>query len=332
MYTALPHTEDNHAQEEADKLQSELEKSGQALQLPSWGKIWVRSGKVIWTIPSHPLEDFFAPPLSFVDETLDEKLNIFAIGALIFRAPNAAVAALRHIQNLVVLAELHKEFWPPNLPPPRLHLRELTHPAAKLKTAWRHIPRPHIEMLFRTFIPTIREQAGLKLISPISLNDMRRAIRKVFPNQPETQYNQLAIQLSAQLLHALLEGSNLSIEQLELVVDYNRTPILVGEVKRQATLHFRDCLLRANEKNPLKAQLIWKADARYSSKFPEGFSLSMLEQCGCDARTLVEVIGLQFIDIYLGLWRTVRAQGKPYFGISQEDLGLQVVTTTTWAH
>jgi len=130
VHTFLPY-EDADAQAEAERLHEELVSGGLVDDLPAWGKIWVRAGKVICAMPRHPIDQFNAPPLLFIDETLDNKRNLFFVGALVFRSLSAIIATARHIQNLVVLAQAHKGFWLPNHEPPRLHLRELNPPCGE---------------------------------------------------------------------------------------------------------------------------------------------------------------------------------------------------------
>ena len=330
MYTIVPFEGDDSAQAQAEHLHKELVENGLSDQLPKWGKIWVREGKVICIMPSHPFDEFNAPPLVFIDETLDLKRQIFFLGALIFRSAHAIVAVARHIQNLVVLAEAHPKFWLPNAPPPRLHLRELNHFAAKLKTPWKHVPRMNIELLFKTFVPSIREMSGLRLIAPVSQTHLLKSIRNIAPQTADAQLQQVTIQLAATQLRAMLADSKLSVDKLEIIPDYDRSAISLGTSSRQATLHLLDALAGAKALTPLPQELIWNKDARYSSKFPNDFSLRRLQGDGYPLRALVESVGLQFVDVYLGLWRTINSEKRPHFGISSDDLGVQVSSNMVW--
>ena len=306
--------------------------SGLVDDLPAWGKIWVRAGKVICAMPLHPIDQFNAPPLLFIDETLDNKRNLFFVGALVFRSLSAIIATARHIQNLVVLAQAHKGFWLPSHEPPRLHLRELNHPAAWLKTPWKHVPRRDIEVLFRTFVPSIRELAVLKVISPIPLNSLRTVVSRTFPDHGDTQLQQLSIQLASIMLRTTLTDAHPVGDQLEIIADHDHTPVSLGKRRRQATLHLVDGLLGGMGDLPTKPRLIWNDRARYKSKFPKGFSWHTLEFDGFPIRPLVEAVGLQFVDIYLGIWRIINAEGHPYFGITSDDLGVQTISNMTWAY
>lgn len=174
MHIFLPYPDDPIAEEEGSALEKELTASG--AQLPYWGKLWIRKGKVICAMPSHPFDQFNAPPVLFIDESFDSEQHIFFAGALAFKPLPAIVAVARYIQDLIVLAEARPEFWSSETTPPRLHLRELNNPAARLKTRWGHIPRRNIEALFSKLVPLIRDTAGLKLISPVQLNPLLKAI------------------------------------------------------------------------------------------------------------------------------------------------------------
>jgi hypothetical protein len=169
VHTFVPYDDDTDAKDQATRLHHELDAKGLANQLQPWGKIWVRAGKVICTMPSHPTDEFSAPAILFIDESLDIKRNIFYIGALAFSAPSIIIATARYLQNLVVLSQAHKDFWLHHAAPPRLHVRELNNPSDRVKTKWKQIPRHDIEMLLKTIVPPIKEQAGLKFIAPIVL-------------------------------------------------------------------------------------------------------------------------------------------------------------------
>jgi hypothetical protein len=133
------------------------------------------------------------------------------------------------------------------------------------------------------------------------------------------------------MLRAMLSNSNLVVDRLEIVADHDHTQIRVGTGRRQATLHLLNGLVTAGSVVPMKADLIWDSNARYSSKFPSNFSLETMGCEGFPLRTLVESVGLQFIDVYLGLWRIINSERKPFMGVSSDDLGIQTVTNMTWA-
>jgi hypothetical protein len=138
------------------------------------------------------------------------------------------------------------------------------------------------------------------------------------------------------MLSAMLSNTSFTIEKLEVIADYNPTRIIVGSKKRQATLHFFEGLHIANalktqsENLPIKCDLIIDKDARYSSKFPSDFSLNALENQGYCIRKLVESVGLQLIDVYLGIGRIIDSEKKPYMGITSDDLGTQTVARVNW--
>jgi len=130
----------------------------------------------------------------------------------------------------------------------------------------------------------------------------------------------------------MLSDAHLVIDQIEIIADHDHTQVSLGKRRRQATLHLVDGLLGGMGDLPTKPRLIWNDRARYKSKFPTGFSWHTLEFGGFPIRPLVEAVGLQFADIYLGIWRIIDAEGRPYFGITSDDLGVQTISNMTWAH
>ncbi len=194
------------------------------------------------------------------------------------------------------------------------------------------MPSQNIEMLFKTFVPMLKQLSGLKLIAPIHLNQLGTALKKTLP-QGDLQTRQMALQMAAVMMRSMLEGANLVDDRLEIIADHDHTPLSlgVGKNRRQATLHLLDALVGTHANVPLKQELFWDKDARYSSKFPDDFSWDMLESKGYPLRTLTESVGLQFVDAYIGLWRIINRNNQPCLGIVSDDLGVQTVTNMHWA-
>ena len=154
---------------------------------------------------------------------------------------------------------------------------------------------------------------------------------KAFPeSRTDVQKKQLSIQIASLMLKIMLAEANLTVNQIEVVADHDFTRISVGKGRRQATLHLLDGLVNGKSLGEGTPDIIWNDQARYTSRFSPAMTRNVLETDGFCIRTLVESLGLQFVDAYLGLWRTVNAEKRTHFGIGSDELGVQVISNMVW--
>lgn len=332
IYAFSPFSEDVNANNQAVLLKEELITEGKVSNIPAWGMLFVRNEKVICVLPKHPIDEFNEAPVMFIDETYNTQRNYFFLGALVFRSLPLILVVSRHIQNLIVLAKANEGFWPTNEPPPRLHLRELNNKSSRKKSNWKKLSRKHIELLFKTIVPSIREQSGLKLISPVDLLKLENTISKAFPNELNNQVKQLSMQFTSMQIVMMLIHSNVSVKNIEIVADHDSTPVNLGKGKRQSTLHIVDSLNKTLEGKNQEFEFFRDANIKYSSKFPDDFTLNKISTVGFPLRDLVLSVGLQFIDTYLGLWRKINETGRPSWSISHTDLGFYLIPEMKWAY
>lgn len=325
VFVLLPPSADDVARRASEAVHAEIESRAEVL--PDWGKVWARDGRVIGAMQVHPIKDFGPPPVMLIDESMDERTKTFLIGGLLLRPLHAVLLVLAHLQNLLLLASRHAGFWNYEAAPPRMHLREWTKYEARMKTAWRHIPIEEIKSLVKLVVPGVRELAGLRLLSPVSIQDLRRSLKRAFSDTDvEIQLRQVSIQMASLQIGMMLQDSKPAITEIELIADRDSTPVSLGPRRRQATLHLLDGLV-GETKLPVK---LTAGSQPYTSRFPADFSLRTLANEGYPIRPLMECIGLQVCDVYLGLWRATKS-GKECLGIRNEELDWHLIPSMTWA-
>ena len=299
--------------------------------IPPWGKLWVVKGKVVVVFPFDKAEDFDVPPTIFIDETIQQDLNLFLIGGIAFKPIIIATMIATYIQTLLNIRAKYPSFWKKGTSPPRLHLKDQMHDSRRKKTAWHEVSRVEERLLIKTIIRQIRDNAGLKLFAPIHLEALRKNTQLPNIDLPDNQNDQLKISMAAIMFKSMLSNIKLDSPRIEFIADHDHTQIFVGKNKRQATLHFMDNIMKSSPEVPVNAEFIWDENARYTSRFPSEFTFDRLEITGCDLRRLVECIGLQFVDLFIGVWKLANAEKRPIMGIGSEDLGSVCICDMHWA-
>jgi hypothetical protein len=123
-----------------DVLKRDLEKNLGGTSLGRWGHVWAQKRQAVVLVPWDDPVRFMENPLIFVDETYDERAHVFAYGAIVVRPSEAITSTLWYLEGLLKIRAAWQAFWPSEVAPPRLHLRELFPEAARAKTRWAHLP------------------------------------------------------------------------------------------------------------------------------------------------------------------------------------------------
>jgi hypothetical protein len=142
----------------------------------------------------------------------------------------------------------------------------------------------------------------------------------------------LRIQIAMMQFRALASGTLRTEKPFEVVIDHDSKRISVGGRGRQTTLRVGEVLQReATEASLNRVSLDWDGQRRFSSKFPRDFTYETFWQQGYPLRPLVECIGLQFVDVCLGLWKQLTLHGKSPARITASELGSMNICKMTWA-
>lgn len=316
-----------------DVLKRDLEKNLGGTSLGRWGHVWAQKRQAVVLVPWDDPVRFMENPLIFVDETYDERAHVFAYGAIVVRPSEAITSTLWYLEGLLKIRAAWQAFWPSEVAPPRLHLRELFPEAARAKTRWAHLPGGDLTYVVREVLGVVRTLQVKPFIMPVPEDAMNRALELAYSEGfdqaalPDARIQAVALQFRAALAH----GLNLA-PTYDLVVDHDKRDVKVGSTKRQTTLRFRDLLRAPASEEPFKnLRLRWDPAERCSSQFPAGFSHAKFSQAGYPLRPLVDAIQLQFIDMYLGLWRQLHFHGRSQLGITGRDLGQHRVQEIRWA-
>ena len=301
-------------------------------QLDAWGHVWARGQRIWagapWTDPA----DVAERPLLMLDETYDEKTETFVYGALPFGPWQAITKTTWYLEQLLKIRKHISAFWPRNEPPPRLHLRELWPESARIKTRWTHLPLADLESLIRLVVAAIQTNEARPHVMPVPDRAMSRAVERAFPGRITQQtLPDLQLQAAAGQFRIAMSVTLNPTKEFEVVIDHDATKIAVGPRRRQATIRFAELLTApVTEPSLNRPVLFWQSDARHSSKFPARFSFDSLVNFGHRLRPLIDAVLLQFVDVYVGIWRQLSYHGGSPLKIAPGELGPSVVQATDW--
>lgn len=240
------------------------------------------------------------------------------------------MVAGRHLEDLAEIRRVFPEFWPEHLPPPRLHFREFYSKAARNKTAWRHLREDHLSQLLQCILPALTDSRVARYVMRVPESQMARAVGRVFPDRVSQAIRDLRLQCAALMVRVALADTVARDTQLEVVVDYDESRIPVGMGRRQATRRFLDRLGQTGDGTIPLPRLHWPSDARYTSRFPNDFTWERATSRGYLMRPLVHSTWLQFVDLYLALWRKLDARDAPILGVRRSDLGKFFLPRIDW--
>ncbi len=318
---------------DGDQADLEADLLGRLGSLPTdaFGHAWIVENRLVLLTGWDTLDEFREPALLFLDESRDERRAMFFYGALAVPAIWALVVAGRHVESLAEVRRVFPEFWPEDRPPPRLHFRELYPKAAREKTTWRHLSEADLAQLVQCILPALTDSRVARYLIGVTETRMERAMRRAFPDQGVAlAIPDLRLQCAALMVQMAL-GDTVSRETpLEVVADYDDSRIRAGKRRWQATRRFLDRLGQAGDGTVPVPTLHWAPDARYSSRFPSGFTWERATSQGYAMRPLVHSVWLQFVDLYLALWRKLDAQDTSILGVRRPDLGQFVLPTIDW--
>ena len=210
-------------------------------------------------------------------------------------------------------------------------MRELLAIDARAKTAWSLVSDADIGKLLRLILDSLSRLEAKPYVLPVPEGQMGDAIKGVFPHgAKDALISDLRLQAAAMQFQIAATATLNPARTFELVVDHDYRPIKVGGRRRQATLRLRDVLLVPSREGPQSPPLTWDAGRRYSSKFPADFTYEAFWQHGYPLRPLIDSVGLQLVDAYIGLWRKLRLRGESPFGITPADFGRVHEQTIDW--
>jgi len=294
----------------------------------SYGHIYFKHGAVYAVAPWGTPDDLAEPPILFLDESRDEVTSTFLYGGLILTGTMMFRFVLQHIRNLVTVRDRYPGVWPRDKPAPRLHLKDF----GQLRTHWGQAPKDEVRTLWAATVEgVVRCVVAKPLIMPLVTPTMREAVALVFPaREVEPEIPDLALQMAALQMRVALHESVDSTATLEVIADYDVTKVKVGPGRRQATLRFLELLL-ARPTHPLdRPMLVRDERKRPASSFPDNFSFDALCSTGYPIHPLVEALGLQLVDLYVGTWRQLEYRGSSSLGITKGQLGSPVLVPVDW--
>jgi hypothetical protein len=172
--------------------------------------------------------------------------------------------------------------------------------------------------------------AAPPVIMPVEQPALQSAIKSVLPDRdinssvPDLTLQSIALQMKIVLLHTIRSGMT-----LEVIIDHDASKLKTGTHRKQATLYLTELLQRPNSEFP-DPTLRCDLTRRSSSKFPSDFSMNLLTTKGYSVRPIIESIGLQLIDLYLGSWRQLNYTSKSSLEIDARDLGNPKVQVIEW--
>jgi hypothetical protein len=314
-----------------EALQRELvDRLGESPTSP-WGHAWVYEDVLVVLVPWDDEEAFAEGPIIFVDETRHEASSTFALGALLVDRIEVLSLAMGFVGLLLKIREAHPEFWPLQSAPPRLHLQDLSPEVARANTPWRYLTPADLERLLRIILDGIKSLKVKPWIFPVTEEELGLAfVRNVKVVPQRNAWPDLRVQAAAIQFQMAAELSLNSENRCEMVVDHDPAMVGVRPSRRQATLRFRDVLMGGEVGQKIRQRLMWDPSARYSSQFPLTLAWKEFSQRGHAFHPLINSIGLQSIDVYLGLWRQLSLDGESPLGITAEDLGGFHTPIMTW--
>jgi hypothetical protein len=296
-----------------------------------WGHLWVSRDELYILVPWEEPEDLSETAVLFLDESFDAGSRTLLYGGLAFLPLPLIIATARFIADILVVCSLYPGVWPGDTCPPRLHLRELYPFAARQKTAWRHMAKNDLNLLIRAALSNVVHNSAFRCVFPVNQKDLKRSFElaasdlTITPNILDLSIQAAAIQLRIASVHNL--GSTIPVR---LVMDHDATPIRLGKGRRQKTWRFLDAFEACGDDTLAKHGLILDRTEKASSQFPKGFCLETLRTKGYPVQDLLNPVGLQFADLFLGLWRQLSINGKSPFAVTLAELGNPIIQEIKW--